>query len=574
MIVERDVSITVSDGITLKADVFRPDDDQSPAPVIMNMGPYGKGVEYKTGYALQWKWMLERYPDILPGSTKSNMTWETADPETWTAWGYAVVRVDSRGAGRSPGVIDLFSPREIRDLYESIEWAGVQPWCSGKVSLLGISYYAINQWLVASLQPPHLAAIVPWEGCSDFYREQCRHGGILSNAFLESWYPKQVIPAQHGNGNGPDDPWLQQKATGPEVLSEDELKANRIEPLVHPVARPLVDDWYRERTPDWSRVTVPLLSAANLAGFGLHARGNFEGFGRAASTHKWLAVHPGRHDVAFYLDHAMQLQKRFLDCFLKGIDNGWLDEPPVLLRERRPDKELGDEVRREPAWPLPNTQWTKLHLQASSQALAAASTATTQQEQGSITIDAMGDEAVFRSDPLTVTTEITGPMAVKLFMSSTTADADLFLTLQGWSPDGTEVEFQGAWDPHTPLSMGWLRASHRKLDAALTKPYRPYHSHDERQPLEPNKIYELDIEVWPTSITLPAGYYITLRIGGHDFQRASALADPSLNWREKGAGPFLHNHPQDRGSDVYAGKTTIYTGPGQDSFFLLPIIPK
>jgi putative CocE/NonD family hydrolase len=152
MIIERDVPIP-SDDITLRADVFRPKDSNSnPAPVIMTMGPYGKGVEYKTGYPPQWKWLITTYPDILPGSTRSFMTWETVDPETWVPWGYVVIRVDSRGAGRSPGYLDIFSPREVKDYYNAIEWAGTQEWSNGKVGLNGISYYAINQWAVAALQ--------------------------------------------------------------------------------------------------------------------------------------------------------------------------------------------------------------------------------------------------------------------------------------------------------------------------------------------------------------------------------------------------------------------------------------
>jgi uncharacterized protein len=567
MIIDRDIPIPVSDGLVLRADIFRPDEEKGPAPAIMCLGPYGKGVEYKTGYTAQWNWLLERHPDILPGSTKSYMTWETVDPELWVPWGYAVVRVDSRGAGRSPGIIDIFSPREVKDYYEAIEFVGVQQWCSGKVGLAGISYYAMNQWLVSALQPPHLAAMIPWEGSSDFYREKCRHGGILSNTFQESWFPKQVISAQHGNSKGADDPWLKEKATGPDILSEEELRSNRVCTLENPISRPLLDDWYRDRTPDWSRVKTPLLSAASLGGFGLHGRGNFEGFNRAAADQKWLEVHPGRHDEAFYLDHSIQLQKRFFDYFLKAIDNGWAQEPPVLLRIRRPGQPLG-ETRKESSWPLPHTKWTKLHLQATNRSLMAAAAAN-----GSVTFDAASEEVVFQSDPLPTETEITGPMAVKLFISSSTSDADLFVTFQAFSPEGFEVEFQGAWDPHTPLSMGWLRASHRKLDAAMTKPYRPYHSHDELQPLTPGAIYELDVEVWPTSITLPAGYTISVRIAGRDFQRPEALEDSSLSWRDKGAGPFLHNHPQDRGSETYAGRTTIYTGQNSDSFFLIPVIP-
>jgi uncharacterized protein len=118
--------------------------------------------------------------------------------------------------GRSPGFLDLFSRREVRDYYEAIEWAGTQPWSTGRVGLCGISYYAINQWLVASLEPPHLAAMIPWEGAADAYRDQSRHGGILNNLFFELWYPLQVLSVQHGNPAAHMDPWLGERASGPE----------------------------------------------------------------------------------------------------------------------------------------------------------------------------------------------------------------------------------------------------------------------------------------------------------------------------------------------------------------------
>ncbi len=211
--IDRDVPITMDDGLILRADVFHPKDD-SKYPVIMTMGPYAKGAPYRTAFAPQWKWLTETYPDILPGSSREFMVWETADPEIWVPWGYVCVRVDSRGAGRSPGYLDIFSPRETKDYYNAIEWAGAQPWSNGKVGLNGISYYAINQWHVAAMQPPHLTCMIPWEGAADAYRDFARHGGIQSNAFMETWYPRQVVSVQHGNANAVLDPWLLEKASG------------------------------------------------------------------------------------------------------------------------------------------------------------------------------------------------------------------------------------------------------------------------------------------------------------------------------------------------------------------------
>lgn len=423
------------------------------------------------------------------------MTWETVDPEIWVPWGYACVRVDSRGAGRSPGYLDIFSPREIKDYYNAIEWAGVQPWSNGKVGLNGISYYAITQWLVAALQPPHLTAMIPWEGAADYYRDMSRHGGIQSNGFINAWYPRQVVGVQHGNPKTVQDPWMNEIASGPdsELLSEEDLRKNRSDPIQDVLDRPLDSEWYRARSADWTKVTVPFLSAASWAGYGLHPRGNFEAFTQAASKQKWLEVHPGRHEEWFYLKYGMDLQRRFLDHFLKGEDNGWDKESPVQLNLRRPFS-TEFKVRKESAWPLPATKWTKAYLDAHQMPHSLVFQPITENSQANFT--AMESNITFFSAPLEHDIEITGPLAAKIFATSSTKDMDLFITFQAFSPDDREVDFQGTIDPHTPLAQGWLRASHRKLDQAKSLPYRPYHTHDELQPLTPGEVYELDIEIW------------------------------------------------------------------------------
>jgi uncharacterized protein len=499
------------------------------------------------------------------------MNWETVDPEIWVPYGYVCIRVDSRGAGRSPGYLDIFSPRETKDYYEAIEWAGTQPWSNGKVGLNGISYYAITQWTVAALQPPHLAAMIPWEGAADAYRDMLRHGGVQSNMFIESWFPRQVVSVQHGNPKAVMDPWMNEIASGPasELLSEKQLQINRSNPIQDVLDRPLDDEWYRERSADWSKVTVPFLSAASWAGFGLHPRGNFEGFTQAASQQKWLECHPGRHEEWFYTDYGIALQKRFLDHFLKGENNGWEKEPPVLLNLRKPFSDKFD-VRKESSWPLPNTKWTKAYLDANGQSPQLAFEGPP--SDSSISFWAMQDSITFFSAPLEHPTEITGPLAAKLFATSSTADMDLFVTLQAFSPDDREVDFQGTIDPHTPLAQGWLRASHRKLDKEKSLPYRPYHSHDEQQPLKPEEVYELDVEIWPTHIQLPQGYRLALQISGSDFERPVPPDAPNEAWRAKGSGPFLHTHPKDRPKEVFSGKTTIFTGQMYPSYVLLPII--
>ena len=133
-----DAPITTDDGTVLRADVFLPE-KQGKYPVIITLGPYAKGLSFQSGYKGSWDWMIAAYPEIAEGTTAKYANWELVDPEKWTPDGYVCLRVDGRGAGRSQGKLDLFSPRETKDFYDCIEWAGVQPWSSGKVGILGIS---------------------------------------------------------------------------------------------------------------------------------------------------------------------------------------------------------------------------------------------------------------------------------------------------------------------------------------------------------------------------------------------------------------------------------------------------
>jgi predicted acyl esterase len=567
MRIDFDVPVTMDDGVVLRADVFRPL-HEGKFPVILSYGPYAKNLAFQDGYPSAWQRMAEKHPDVTAGSSNLYQSWEVVDPEKWVPHNYACVRVDSRGAGCSPGFIDHFSPRETKDFYDCIEWAGVQPWSNGKVGLNGISYYGINQWHVASLQPPHLAAMCIWEGAADWYRDMTHHGGILST-FWENWYDMQVKTVQYGAGErGKRSRVTSDFVCGPETLSENELARNRTDFGAQIVAHPMDDDYHKARSPKWDKVTTPLFSAANWGGQGLHPRGNFEGFVRAAAKHKWLEAHGIEHWTHFYTDYGREQQLRFFDHFLHGKKQGWSKQPKVLLQVRHIDN---FEPRAESEWPLKRTRWTKFYLDPASMTL------TTKKPSGNaqLKFPAMGDGLMFLTPPLAKETEITGPSALKLFASSSTPDADLFIVLRIFTGDLKEIVFQGAIDPHTPVAQGWLRASHRKLDKKLSKPYRPYHTHDEKQLLKKGQTVELDIEIWPTSIVVPAGYRVGLSIRGKDYEYGGASGGRLSNFKNelKGCGPFLHDDPRDRPPAIFNGTTSLHFGRGKAPYLLLPIIP-
>lgn len=567
MRIDWDVPIPMDDEIVLRADIFRPV-AEGRYPVLLTYGPYAKGLAFQDGYPDAWETMAREHPDVPAASSNIFQNWEVVDPEKWVPHGYVIVRVDSRGCGRSPGVVNPFSPRETKDYVACIEWAGTRPWSSGKVGLNGISYYAINQWQVASQQPKHLAAMCVWEGAAEWYRDTSHHGGILCT-FWENWFDMQVKSVQYGLGEGgPRSRATGELVCGPETLTDAQLAVNRVNFGEDLRVHALDDSYSKDRSPDWSKINVPLLSAANWGGQGLHPRGNFEGFMRAATPQKWLEAHGIEHWTHFYTDYGRNLQKRFFGYFLKGEQNGWDRQPRVLLQVRHVDH---FEERAETEWPLASTQWTKFYLDLEGGALALKPPSSV----AKLTFDAMGPGVTFVTPPVSERTEITGPSAVKLFLSSTTEDADVFAVLRVFSPDMQEVVFMGAIDPHTPVGQGWLRASHRKLDPELTKPWRPYHTHDERQPLSPGVPVELDVEIWPTSIVVPAGYRIALTIRGKDYESPSSGGKLSNFKNElRGCGPFLHNDPVDRPAKSFGGMTTLHASQKEQPYLLLAVILK
>jgi hypothetical protein len=559
MVLDKDVAVPMRDGAELRANVFRPA-EPGKYPVLMTFGPYGKDVHISQFQPPAWEILEKRYPQILAQSSCKHLVFETPDPEMWVPHGYILVKVDSRGAGKSPGKLDINAPAEFRDFYDAILWAGVQPWSSGKIGLLGISYYAAGQWAIAAERPPYLAALLPWQGTYDFFRDRTRSDGIFSSGFLGRWWQRSVLRNQHGN---PESPFIDivtgERNTGPASLDAAALRANREDYIENVLAHPTLDAWYRARIPDLSRIELPTLAVANWGGLALHLRGTIAGWLGIASKEKWLKVQSGPYFITFLMPETVAMQRRFFDRYLKGIENGWENEPRVEVEVRS----ANDKVKRKIAakdWPLPETRWTKLLLDAGARTLSASPPG----KAASASYEALGEGVTFRTEPLERDLEIAGPAKLKLYVSSSTDDMDLFATLRAFDPAGQETVFFSSTAPKSPVSQGWLRLSQRKLDPARTTEWRPYHTHDEVQNLTPGTVYEADVEIWPASIALPKGYRIALTLQGRDFSRAG---DPD------GTGWFTHEDPRDRPPESFAGANTVHTGGGYESYLLLPVIP-
>jgi predicted acyl esterase len=279
-------------------------------------------------------------------------------------------------------------------------------------------------------------------------------------------------------------------------------------------------------------------------------------------------VHGDSHWALFSSGYGLALQKKFFDCFLKGLDNGWDLTPPVTLNIRHPDATFT--LRHEQEWPLARTRWTKLYLDPATMALSPTPVTT----PGTVEYAAMGAGVTF-SLTLDRETEITGPIVAKLFVSSSTRDADLFLVVRIFDPQGKELTFMGSTDPNTPIANGWLRVSHRRLDPKKSKPWQPHHPHDRAELLIPDEVYECDIEILPTCIVLPAGWRVALTVRGRDYEYEGELSDfaKSFHYGTRGTGGMTHADPDSRPPAIFDNHVTLHAGGNHQAWLMLPIIP-
>ena len=555
---EKDTNTQLEDGTTST--------DQKRYPVLVTYGPYGKDIPYACFHK-------SSFAQVNPEHKSKYSAWETPDPVYWCKHaGYAIVRADERGLGQSPGLLDTMSKGTSECLFDVVEWAAEQPWSTGKVGLLGVSYYAGSQWRVAARRPKGLAAIVPWEGMSDYYRDRCRHGGILSNKFIGFWWNRQVLVNQYGLAGRSKNVLGQESDYGPGAqgqedtiegnLSKEDLAANRRDQTVDNEANRFRDDeYYASKEYKLEDIEVPLLSVANWGGILLHLRGNVQGYMHAGSKFKYLRFITGRHDLPFYYREEVEIQKSFLDAFLKGEDRvGWSvpgKVAPVTLTLRKgnvgindPEKERAYEKRDEEAWPIPRTQYTKFYLTADRSLIQSSSSPPADSESdGKVGYKALGtmdnpEFVHFTSEPFKRETEITGHIVAHLNVSMTRdeqysdkegSDIDLFVTLRHIDPDGKEVFYTGTAGDPVPLCKGWLRVSNRKVHEENPKhrpwlPHREYLSTDVL-PVKEGEVYGVDVEVWPTNVVVEKGGRIVLEVSSGDTQ---------------GSGVFQHTSETDR----------------------------
>ena len=532
VIIERDVAVPMRDGVRIYVDVFRPADER-PAPPIVAWGPYGKHSPTN---------MTKQFPKAgITASLSPYTAFEAPDPLHWADNGYAVLNVDPRGTWFSEGTATYLSPEEAQDAYDLIEWAGTQPWSNGRVGLLGVSYLACVQWSAAAAQPPHLAAIIPWEGWSDFYREVARHGGIPETSF---W---AYLPGRWGRSK---------------TLVED-LKRETEE-------HPLYDAFWKSKAADLSKITVPAYVVASWSDQGLHTRGTLEGFKQMSSKQKWLEVHGRKKWAYFYEPESVRRQQAFFDHFLKGVENDVPAWPKVRLEVRQ--RYSVGELRCEDEWPIARTEYTKLYLDARNGSLQREPVGVEASCRYAAAYDSNGcaqfDFKFHRQ------TDLVGHMKLRVWMKPDGSDdMDVFVVVQKLDAKGEVVPFAFyAQFEDGPVALGWLRASHRELDPARSTEHQPVLQHRREVKLKDGEAVPLEIEIWPSGTRFEAGASLRLIVMPSDFKKPDALPSqansaPGLPKTVKPSPLALHAASVNRGHHV------ILAGGKYDSHLLVPVIP-
>lgn len=574
---ETDVKIPTRDGNFVLADVYRPLKDGK-YPVIMCMGVFGKSFvngltmneEDEALFEMAENKFYEEYGNIetkkmLQGiffkrmgpCFGSAMPVPNLDPQEqaphpsgpppclvpvsevfeqpaaldWVPYDYVVINIEEYGVGKNPGHFRQFGEKNAKDYCDAIEWAAKREWSSGKAGLFGASYYAMTQYLAAQRKPEGLTAMIPIMGDYDSYRDYIYSGGGLFNR-ADNMDP--CIP--------PQDYTFMTKAME-QAFWNDETYGTQAEYM---------------SSCDISKIDYPIWSCVEPDA-SLHGKGSSEAFINSPSKNKKLTVINGC-GIHFWMYNEKYLGKfrEFFDYWLKGIQNGIMEEPPVNIQIRTGEGNYY--WRQENDWPVPGTNYLKFYLDGDSNALLNSS--SRQESQTAYNADVMRFEtkqvkgASYTSEPLEKDLEIAGYIKAALYVSSTTEDMEIHMNVRILDENDNEVIYPApsSMERELPLGFGAMKVSHRKLDEERSREYLPVYQHtkEAHQPLTPGEIVKCEIGTFPTTGLIRKGWKIQLNI------------DPAGNrW------VCYDEEAYRKGS-----YNTIYTGGAYPSYVQLPVIPK
>lgn len=498
--------IPTSDGIELFAQMVRPDSTER-LPVLLSVHAYGNDDQF-----------CQTDPEFRPISFGPKWTsLESGPVDFYVRHGYVHVVLNVRGTDRSGGEYQNLDTRSLQDVVEVIEWLGTRDYCNGNVGMVGASYFAIVQQLIAPLNPPHLKAIFAPFGYTDMYRDRYYRGGILAHGFMQDWIRRHFLSGKARSRSMTkeimgESAWREAIAkalTDPEIAAEPFLvealnnpEANGYSIAVDILINPLDSDYFRERSNSDHASRVPAYLGGCWGIYGLHLAGAFREYPRWHAPKK-LTIGP-----PLYLERPIHQYAyeslRWFDHWLKGNDTGMLEEAPIQLYI-----DGTGEWKSAYEWPLPETWWTPFNLHGNN--LLSEHEFWTDDTSTSFEDGPTGGGIIeFRTPAFYEATEICGPIVLNLYASTTDTEILWFPSLWEIDPDGKE----------RLLTRGWLRGSQRTLDSARSKPWQPVHRHAEREPLTPDEIYEFNIEIRPYAILMKPGSRLALKLRCRDDEPA------------------------------------------------------
>ena len=544
VVVERDVWVTMKDGVKLHADIFRPG-SEGKFPAILGFHPYDGDAQWAPIFPRAFSSVTT----TTAGQEKGNGPLEAGDPNFFVRRGYVHVIANIRGSGESEGNYPFLAAPEAQDGCELIEWIARQPWCDGNVGMFGVSYFGRIQHFVASLRPPHLKCIfAPWAS-TDQYRDALCHGGILAHNWAVSWSGalSNIRYQSESRRDWSDAQWKDALAR---ALADKDLKAHPaviaalknpdqgLNPLVTDIVlNPLDGPFWEKRKVAYDSIEIPAYIGGDWGIYGLHLPGAFRSWDKLRGPKKMM-IGP-----AAYLERPVyQLQYeslRWFDHWLKGMDTGIMEEPPIRVFVRGTQQ-----WKKSSEWPLPETKWTPFYLHEGG--LLWEREHFPNEGSSSFSDSPWGREHLeFSSPELVEETEVIGPVLLNFYASTTDDEVLWFVSLR-------EVDAHGK---EKVLTRGWLRGSHREVAPDRSKRWEPYHPHARSEPLVPGKIYEFNIAIVATANLFKAGSRIKLKITCCDDQPDNAL--------EAIAGGHIRRQSGSR--------VTVYHNDQYPSHLLLPV---
>ncbi len=540
MVHEKDVQITVRDGVKIAVRIYRPD-GAGPFPALFAPSPY-------------------RYDNNELPAQPMFLWRETGPIEWYVDQGYAFVQADVRGTGFSEGKYEFLGRNEQQDLYDVIEWIGTRPWCNGKVGGIGQSYFAMSQWFMGIQNPPHLACLGLYDGLNDPYRFMGYPGGIEGN-FLYYWFNASLRVANLYPANGDH----------PRQVADDML--------LDVQRHPFYDDYWKERAAieQIDKIQVPVFSIGVWAKQDLHLDGNIRGY-QLLNAPKKLAITPTATAFSSAVDFAdMEFHKKYLlpfyDLQLKGLKTSYATRSNVEYTIRNTNVTRSFET-----WPPPGTRDTKLYfskgpsgsvaslndgaLEASAPGTDGGSVAYSYPNPkwvlGNVPLGPTGPDPArlvltFTGQPLPADLEIAGHPKVVIFASTTRNDMDFIVKLSEQFPQPPEERSKGIQPRYTIVTKGWLRASHMERDPRRSTDAAPYYTHAQSTPLQPGKVYPVEIPLQPIAHIFKQGSRIRVEVSCGD----SPVTD----------GLFFHVYRPDK-----MGTDTIVHDGQHPSHVVLPVL--